>query len=119
MEEKKILSTEEVLQRAKAQELSDEELDKINGGAPNNVGWAWNPVYAIKTWPSKDEVVFIFNYGDSLKIWEFFGGGDEGIVRNREAVYSSEDGGWIDKYLVDTGDEVNWWCKRDAIVYQD
>lgn len=117
MDNKKILTNEEVIERAKAKNLSDEELEKISGGEIDN--WIWTSVYKIVTWENESDVQFIFNFGDTIKIWELFGGGESGCVVNRKKEYSSEDGGWIDKYLVDTGAEVNYWCKRDVIVYQD
>ena len=118
MEEKKILTQDEVIQRAKDKNLSEEELAKVSGGN-SNLGWAWNAVYKLVSWPTKDEVRFIFSIDDRLKLWEFFGGGEEGVVVRTEATYSSDDGGWIDRYLFDTGDDTLYWCKRDIIVYND
>lgn len=119
MEDKKIFTNEELLEKAKSKNLSDEELNKVSGGN-GSLGWAWNAVYKIKVWQSPSEANYIFSFGDRLKIWEFFGGGQSGTVINRKIEYSSEDGGYIDKYLVDVDDEsTNYWCKRDVIVYQD
>lgn len=109
---------EKELKNPNVEKLTNEELDKINAGAAGDkLGWFWDDVYAIKTWSRKEDVEFIFNYTDTLKIITFFGGGDEGQVVGREAVYSSEDGGWIDKYLVDIGTDTNYWCKRNVIVH--
>lgn len=109
---------EKELKNPNVEKLTNEELDKINAGAAGGkLGWFWDDVYAIKTWSRKEDVEFIFNYTDTLKIITFFGGGDEGQVVGREAVYSSEDGGWIDKYLVDIGTDTNYWCKRNVIVH--
>lgn len=99
--------------------LSNEELERINAGNGGDVdGWFWDSVYKVVSWTNESDVQFIFNYGDKLKIITVFGSGDEGQVVNRKTEYSSSDGGWIDKYLVDIGESTNYWCKRDVIVYQ-
>lgn len=117
MEKEKVLTKEEVLERAKTAELADEELEKITGGTGNTDGWLWTSVYDVIVWADKASVQYIFNLYQKIKIWEFFGGGEDAQIYARDKVYSSKYGGWVDVYYANADGE-QYELYRENIVYQ-